>query len=45
MASFSIKAGGSTVTSVLDRRDRIYSDEIIVPLFHVAEWLKQQYWG
>lgn len=44
MASLSIKAGGSTVTSVLDRGHRIYSDEIIVPLFHVAEWLVTNWW-
>lgn len=37
MASLSIQAGGSTVTSVLDRGHRSYRDEIIVPLFPVAE--------
>ena len=44
MASLSIKAGSSTVTSVLDRGHRIYRDEIIVPLFHVAEWLVTNWW-
>ena len=39
MAALSVEAGGSTVTSVLDRTNRIYSDEVVVPLFSVAEWL------
>ena len=44
MASLSIQAGGSTVTSVLDRGHRSYRDEIIVPLFPVAEWLVTNWW-
>ena len=39
MATLSIEAGGTTVTSVLDRGNRLYTDEVVVPLFSVAEWL------
>ena len=44
MATLSIEAGGATVTSVLDRRNRIFSDEIVVPLFSIAEWLITNWW-
>ena len=44
MATLSVEAGGTTVTSVLDRANRIYSDEIMVPLFSVAEWLVTNWW-
>ena len=32
MASLSVDVGGATVTSVLDRGNRIYTDEVVVPL-------------
>ena len=44
MATLSVEAGGTTVTSVLDRGNRIYSNEVIVPLFSVAEWLVTNWW-
>jgi len=44
MAALSVEAGGSIVTSVLDRTNRIYSDEVVVPLFSVAEWLITNWW-
>ena len=44
MAALSIKASDATVTAVLDRRNRIYSDEVVVPLFGVAEWLVTNWW-
>ena len=44
MATLSVEAGGATVTSVLDRKNRIYSDEVVVPLFSVAEWLITNWW-
>ena len=44
MATLSVEAGGTTVTSVLDRANRIYSDEVVVPLFSVAEWLVTNWW-
>lgn len=44
MATFSIEAGGATVTSVLDRGNRLYSNEVVVPLFSVAEWLVTNWW-
>ena len=44
MATLSIAAGGATVTAALDRRSRIYSDEVVVPLFSVAEWLIANWW-
>ena len=44
MATLSVEAGGATVTSVLDRKNRIYSDEVVVPLFSVAEWLVTNWW-
>ena len=44
MATLSVKAGDATVTSVLDRANRIYSDEVVVPLFSVAEWLVTNWW-
>ena len=44
MAALSVEAGGSTVTSVLDRTNRIYSDAVVVPLFSVAEWLITNWW-
>ena len=44
MATLSVEAGGATVTSVLDRTNRIYSDEVVVPLFSIAEWLVTNWW-
>ena len=44
MAALSVEAGGATVTSVLDRANRIYSDEVVVPLFSIAEWLVTNWW-
>ena len=44
MATLSVEAGGTTVTSVLDRGNRIYSNEVVVPLFGVAEWLVTNWW-
>lgn len=44
MAALSIKAGDATVTSVLDRGNRLYSDMVVVPLFGVAEWLVTNWW-
>ena len=44
MAALSIKVAGKTVTAVLDRRNGIYSDEVVVPLFGVAEWLATNWW-
>lgn len=44
MAALSIQAGDAAVTAVLDRRNRIYSDEVVVPLFGVAEWLVANWW-
>lgn len=44
MATLSVDAGGATVTSVLDRVNRIYTDEVVVPLFSVAEWLVTNWW-
>ena len=37
-------AGGTTVTSVLDRGNRLYTDEVVVRLFSVAEWLITNWW-
>ena len=44
MATLSIEAGGTTVTSVLDRGNRLYTDEVVVPLFSVAEWFITNWW-
>ena len=44
MAALSIDAGGAIVTAALDRRNGIYSNEVIVPLFSVAEWLVTNWW-
>lgn len=39
MAALRIQAGRATITAVVDRPDRRYSETINVPLFSVAEWL------
>ncbi len=44
MAALSIEAGGSIITGVVDRRNRTYRDHVIVPLYHVAEWLATNWW-
>ena len=44
MAALSIEAGGVTVTSVCDRRNKIYRRHVVVPLLNVAEWLVSNWW-
>jgi hypothetical protein len=44
MAALSIEAGDATITAVIDRRNRSYRDHVIVPLYHVAEWLVTNWW-
>ena len=44
MAALSVEAGGHIVTGALDRQNRIYSSEIVVPLFSIAEWLVANWW-
>ena len=44
MAALSVEADGTIVTAVLDRRSGIYSKEVVVPLFSVAEWLVTNWW-
>ena len=44
MAQFSIKVGSSTVTSVVDKQSRVYRGHVVVPMFHVAEWLVTNWW-
>lgn len=44
MAALSITAGDVAITSVLDRGNRIYSDQVVAPLFGVAEWLIANWW-
>ena len=39
MAALRIRSGSKTITGVVDRLDRRYSETINVPLFSVAEWL------
>ena len=44
MAALRVDTDAETVTATVDRRSRIYSNEIIVPLFSVAEWLVTNWW-
>jgi len=44
MAALRIEVGGTTVTSVRDRRDQVSRDHIVVPLFNLAEWLVSNWW-
>ena len=44
MATLSIAGRDKVVTAVLDRRNRSYRDHVIVPLYHVAEWLIANWW-
>ena len=39
MAALCVETDNGTVTATVDRRSRIYSNAIIVPLFGIAEWL------
>ena len=44
MAALSIEAGGTSVTSVRDRRSQVYRTHVVVPLFNLAEWLVYNWW-
>ena len=44
MATLRVDTDAGTVTATVDRRSRLYSNEIIVPLFSVAEWLVTNWW-
>lgn len=44
MATLSIAGRDKVVTAVLDRCNRSYRDHVIVPLYHVAEWLVANWW-
>ena len=44
MAALSIEVKGETVTSVLDHRNRVHRDHIVVPLAPIAEWLAVHWW-
>ena len=44
MATLRVDTDNGTVTATVDRRSGIYSNEIIVPLFNVAEWLVTNWW-
>ena len=44
MAALRVDTDAGTVTANVDRRSRTYSDEIIAPLFSVAEWLITNWW-
>lgn len=44
MATLSIASRDKVVTAVLDRHNRSYRDHVIVPLYHVAEWLVANWW-
>lgn len=44
MAALSVEAGGSSVTSVRDRRSQVYRDHVVVPLFNLADWLVNNWW-
>ena len=39
MATLRVDADNATITATVDRSRGIYSNEVIVPLFNVAEWL------
>ena len=43
-ASLRIRAGGSTVTRVLDTRAQTVRDFVYVPLYPLAEWLATNWW-
>ena len=44
MAALSVEAGGSSVTSVRDRRSQVYREHVVVPLINLAEWLVNHWW-
>lgn len=44
MATLRVDADSATITATVDRSSRIYSNEIIVPLFNIAEWLVTNWW-
>ena len=44
MAVLRVDTDSGTVTANVDRRNGIYSNEIIVPLYNVAEWLVTNWW-
>ena len=44
MATLRVDTDNGTVTATVDRRNGIYSNEIIVPLFNVADWLVTNWW-
>ena len=44
MAALRVDTDDGTVTATVNRRSGIYSNEIIVPLFNVAEWLVTNWW-
>ena len=44
MATLSIEARDKVVTAVLDRRNKSYRHHVVVPLYHVAEWLIANWW-
>ena len=44
MARLRVDTDSGTVTATVDRQSQIYSNEIVVPLFNVAEWLVTNWW-
>ena len=44
MAALTIEVGNSTVTSLLDKRNRVYRRHVVVPMVQVAEWLVAHWW-
>ena len=44
MAVLRVDTDSGTVTATVDRRNGIYSNEIVVPLYNVAEWLVTNWW-
>lgn len=44
MAVLRVDTDSGTVTATVDRRNGIYSSEIVVPLYNVAEWLVTNWW-
>ena len=44
MSVLRVDTANGTVTATVDRRSGIYSNEIIVPLYNVAEWLVTNWW-
>ncbi len=44
MAALRVDTDDGTVSATVDRQSGIYSNEIVVPLFNVAEWLVANWW-